>query len=85
MENIAVVLGQRLSFDNIIKTTIFLANRRLQAVNELYGSYFNRTLQHGPRTGGRASKNAQVEIEAVAATMQTAGAIDTWNKAVISA
>src|SRR2546429_9270773 len=46
MGNIAAVLrAERLSFDNIIKTTIFLANLPdFQAGNELFGSYF----QTGP-------------------------------------
>src|SRR5947207_12841689 len=70
MENIAAVLrAERLSFDNIIKTTIFLANLAdFHAVNELYGYYFKSdpparsTLQVAARP-----KNAQLAIEVVAA------------------
>ncbi len=82
MENIAAVLrAERLSFDNIIKTTIFLANLAdFQAVNELYGSYFKSDPPARSTVQVAAlPKNAQVEIEVVAATNANGGrAIDTW-------
>lgn len=69
LENIAGLLkAEGLSFDNIIKTTIFLADiGDFQAVNEIYGSYFKQapparsTIQ-----AGALPKGARVEIEAIA-------------------
>jgi 2-iminobutanoate/2-iminopropanoate deaminase len=82
MENIAAVLrAEGLNFENIIKTTIFLANLAdFQAVNELYGSYFKSDPPARSTVQVAAlPKNAQVEIEVVAATNANgARAIDTW-------
>jgi 2-iminobutanoate/2-iminopropanoate deaminase len=82
MENIAAVLrAEGLNFGNIIKTTIFLANLAdFQAVNELYGSYFKSDPPARSTVQVAAlPKNAQVEIEVVAATNVNGGrAIDTW-------
>jgi len=78
LDNIAAVLrAEGLSFDNVVKTTIFLTNLGdFQRVNEIYGSYFK---QNPPaRSTVQVSalpKGANVEIEVVAAigdTEQTA-------------
>src|SRR6202790_2490872 len=44
MDNVAAVLkAESLSFENIVKTTIFLTDLKdFQTVNEIYGSYFNQ-------------------------------------------
>jgi 2-iminobutanoate/2-iminopropanoate deaminase len=82
MENIAAVLrAEGLNFGNIIKTTIFLVNLAdFQAVNELYGSYFKSDPPARSTVQVAAlPKNAQVEIEVLAATNANDGrAIDTW-------
>jgi 2-iminobutanoate/2-iminopropanoate deaminase len=70
MENIGAVLGDLgLGFDDVVKTTIFLADiADFPAVNEIYGSYFEAaaparaTVQAGALPGGFL-----VEIEAIAA------------------
>ncbi len=43
MQNVAAVLQQaKLSFEHVVKTTIFLSDMSLfSAVNEVYGSYFS--------------------------------------------
>lgn len=43
MQNIAAILAEaKLSFDHVVKTTIFLSDMALFTdVNEVYGSYFN--------------------------------------------
>ncbi|MFL6544230.1 MAG: RidA family protein [Candidatus Udaeobacter sp.] len=78
LDNIAAVLrAEGLSFDNVVKTTIFLTNLGdFQRVNEIYGFYFK---QNPPaRSTVQVSalpKGANVEIEVVAAigdTEQTA-------------
>src|SRR5205814_6813512 len=78
LDNIAAVLrAERLTFDNVVKTTIFLTNLGdFQKVNEIYGSYFE---QNPPaRSTVQVSalpKGANVEIEVIAAigdTEQTA-------------
>ena len=69
MENVDGLLkSQGLSFDNIVKTTIFLADiNDFQAVNEIYGSYFKQapparsTIQ-----AGALPKGARLEIEVIA-------------------
>jgi 2-iminobutanoate/2-iminopropanoate deaminase len=69
MENIGGLLrAEDLSFDNIIKTTIFLADiNDFQKVNEIYGSYFKQapparsTIQ-----AGALPKGARLEIEVIA-------------------
>jgi 2-iminobutanoate/2-iminopropanoate deaminase len=82
MDNISAVLrAEGLTFENIVKTTIFLTNLGdFQAVNELYGSYFKSdpparsTLQVAA-----LPKGANVEIEVIAAANPTGGkSIDTW-------
>jgi 2-iminobutanoate/2-iminopropanoate deaminase len=70
MDNIAAVLRvEGLSFDHVVKTTIFLTDLGdFQTVNEVYGSYFK---QNPPaRSTVQVSalpKDAKVEIEAIAA------------------
>ncbi len=71
LDNIAAVLRtEGLSFDNVVKTTIFLTNLGdFQRVNEIYGSYFK---QDPPaRSTVQVSalpKGANVEIEVIAAS-----------------
>jgi 2-iminobutanoate/2-iminopropanoate deaminase len=71
LDNIAAVLrAEGLSFDHVVKTTIFLTNLDdFQIVNEIYGSYFK---QNPPaRSTVQVSalpRGANVEIEVVAAT-----------------
>jgi 2-iminobutanoate/2-iminopropanoate deaminase len=69
LENIAAVLrAESLSFENIVKTTIFLTNLSdFQTVNEIYGSYFKeeppaRSTVQVPAL----PKGANVEIEVIA-------------------
>jgi 2-iminobutanoate/2-iminopropanoate deaminase len=70
LDNIAAVLrAEGLSFDHVMKTTIFLTNLGdFQTVNEIYGSYFK---QNPPaRSTVQVSalpKGANVEIEVIAA------------------
>ena len=69
MENIGGLLkAEGLNYDNIIKTTIFLADiNDFQKVNEIYGSYFKQapparsTIQ-----AGALPKGARIEIETIA-------------------
>ena len=69
MENIGGLLKvEGLNYDNIIKTTIFLADiNDFQKVNEIYGSYFKQapparsTIQ-----AGALPKGARLEIETIA-------------------
>ena len=73
MDNIGGILkAERITFDNIVKTTIFLTNLGdFQTVNEAYGSYFK---QDPPaRSTVQVSalpKGANVEIEAIAAVAE---------------
>jgi 2-iminobutanoate/2-iminopropanoate deaminase len=78
LDNIAAVLrAEGLSFDHVVKTTIFLTNLGdFQTVNEIYGSCFK---QNAPaRSTVQVSalpRGANVEIEVIAAsddTVQTA-------------
>src|SRR6059036_2271159 len=71
MDNIAAILrAEGLTFDNVVKTTIFLTDLGdFQTVNETYGSYFK---QDPPaRSTVQVSalpKGANVEIEVIAAS-----------------
>jgi 2-iminobutanoate/2-iminopropanoate deaminase len=82
MENISAVLrAEGLTFENIVKTTIFLTNLGdFQTVNELYGSYFKS--DPPARSTVQVSalpKEANVEIEVIAVANPIGGkAIDTW-------
>jgi 2-iminobutanoate/2-iminopropanoate deaminase len=74
LDNIAAVLrAEGLTFDNVIKTTIFLTDLNdFQLVNEVYGAYFK---QDPPaRSTVQVSalpKDANVEIEVIAAVDET--------------
>ena len=74
LDNIVVVLrADGLTFDNVVKTTIFLTDLGdFQSVNEVYGSYF----KHDPpaRSTVQVSalpKEAKIEIDAIADTGET--------------
>ncbi len=73
MDNIAALLrAEALTFDHIVKTTIFLTDLGdFQTVNETYGSYFK---QNPPaRSTVQVSalpRGANVEIEVIAATAE---------------
>ncbi len=70
LDNIAAVLrAEGLTFDNVVKTTIFLTDLGdFQTVNEIYGSYFK---QNPPARStvqvAALPKGANVEIEVIAA------------------
>jgi 2-iminobutanoate/2-iminopropanoate deaminase len=69
LDNVAAVLNaEGLTFENIVKTTIFLTDLGdFQAVNEVYGSYFKS--QPPARSTVQVSalpKGANVEIEVIA-------------------
>ena len=62
MDNIAALLrAEGLTFDHIVKTTIFLTNLGdFQTVNETYGSYFKqRSPRPFHRSGFRAAERSQ--------------------------
>src|SRR5467141_777683 len=71
LDNIAAVFrAERLTFDNVVKTTIFLTDLSdFQTVNEIYGSYFK---QNPPARStiqvSALPKGANVEIEVIAAS-----------------
>ena len=70
LDNIGAVLkAEGLTFENIVKTTIFLTDLAdFQTVNEIYGSYFKQ--QPPARSTVQVSalpKGANVEIEIIAA------------------
>jgi len=73
LDNIAAVLrAEGLTFDNVVKTTIFLTNLGdFQKVNEIYGSYFE---QNPPARStvqvAALPKGANVEIEVIAAAYE---------------
>ncbi len=69
LDNIGAVLkAEGLTFENIVKTTIFLTDLAdFQTVNEIYGSYFKQ--QPPARSTVQVSalpKGAKVEIEVIA-------------------
>jgi 2-iminobutanoate/2-iminopropanoate deaminase len=69
LDNIMAVLkAEELTFENIVKTTIFLTDLAdFQTVNEIYASYFKQ--QPPARSTVQVAglpKNARVEIEAIA-------------------
>jgi len=69
LENIAAVLrAESLSFENIVKTTVFLTNLSdFQTVNEIYGSYFKKDAPARSTVQVPAlPKGANVEIEVIA-------------------
>jgi 2-iminobutanoate/2-iminopropanoate deaminase len=82
MENISAVLrAEGLTFENIVKSTIFLTSLGdFQTVNELYGSYFKSDPPARSTVQVAAlPKGANVEIEVIAVANPPSGrAIDTW-------
>jgi 2-iminobutanoate/2-iminopropanoate deaminase len=69
MENIGGLLkAEGLTFDNVAKTTIFLADiNDFQAVNEIYGSYFKQAPPaRSTVQAGALPKGARIEIETIA-------------------
>jgi 2-iminobutanoate/2-iminopropanoate deaminase len=82
MDNITAVLrAEGLTFENIVKATIFLTDLGdFQTVNELYGSYFKsdppaRSTVQVPAL----PKGANVEIEVIAIANPSGGkSINTW-------
>ncbi len=69
MKNISAVLKEaKLSFDHIVKTTIFLSDMSLfAAVNEVYGSYFNGDYPARETVAVKTlPKNVNVEISVTA-------------------
>jgi 2-iminobutanoate/2-iminopropanoate deaminase len=69
LDNIGAVLkAEGLTFENVVKTTIFLTDLGdFQTVNEIYGSYFKQ--QPPARSTVQVAalpKEAEVEIEAIA-------------------
>ena len=71
LDNVGAVLkAEGLTFENIVKTTIFLTDLGdFQTVNEIYGSYFKQ--QPPARSTVQVSalpKGAKVEIEVIAVT-----------------
>lgn len=74
MENIAAVLkAEGLSFNNVVKTTIFLTNLGdFQTVNEIYGSYFkNDPPARSTVQVAALPRGVSVEIEMIAASSDT--------------
>src|SRR5438445_10158830 len=70
MENLGAVLNAAgLSFADVVRTTIFLADiNDFAAVNEVYGSYFSAPAPARATVQvARLPKDARVEIDAVAA------------------
>src|SRR5213082_3218231 len=80
LDNVAAILkAEGLTFDDIVKTTIFLTNLGdFQTVNEVYGSYFRN--QPPARSTVQVSalpKGAKVEIEVIACANGGGTASDT--------
>jgi 2-iminobutanoate/2-iminopropanoate deaminase len=74
LENIGALLrAEGLTFDHIVKTTIFLTDLRdFQTVNEIYGSYFKQAPPARSTVQVSAlPKGANVEIEVIAAAAET--------------
>lgn len=70
MQNIKAVLeAADMSFENVVKTTIFIMNMNdFAAINTVYGSYFNEELAPARETVQVAClpKNVNVEISMIA-------------------
>ena len=69
MENISGLLkAEGLGFENIVKTTIFLADiGDFQTVNEIYGGYFKQAPPaRSTVQAGALPKNVGIEIEVIA-------------------
>jgi 2-iminobutanoate/2-iminopropanoate deaminase len=70
LDNIAAILkAENLTFDNVVKTTIFLTDLGdFQTVNEIYGSYFKQDPPARSTVQVAAlPKGANVEVEVIAA------------------
>lgn len=70
MKNLQAILSQAgLSFNHVVKTTIFLSDMNLFAeVNEIYGSYFTGTFPARETIAVKGlPKNVNVEISMIAA------------------
>jgi len=69
MENIGGLFkAEGLSYDNVVKTTIFLASMGdFQTVNEIYGGYFKQAPPaRSTVQAGALPKNVSIEIEVIA-------------------
>jgi len=70
MQNLAKILeAEKLNFDNVIKTTIFLKDMNdFAVVNEIYGGYFNMGQYPARETVqvARLPKDVRVEISVIA-------------------
>ena len=80
MENIGALLrAEGLTFENVAKTTIFLADLGdFQTVNEIYGSYFKQAPPARSTVQVAAlPKGARVEIEVIAVANGGGVAADT--------
>jgi len=80
MENIGAVLrAEGLTFENVVKTTIFLADLGdFQTVNEIYGSYFKQAPPARSTVQVAAlPKGARLEIEVIAVANGGGVAADT--------
>jgi 2-iminobutanoate/2-iminopropanoate deaminase len=69
MENIKAILDEaKLSFDHVVKTTIFLSDMQLFAqVNEVYGSYFTSNFPARETVAVKTlPRNVNVEISITA-------------------
>ena len=76
LDNIAAILrAEGLTFDHVVKTTIFLTNLGdFQTVNEIYGSYFKGDPPARSTVQVAAlPKNVDVEIEVIAVADSSAG------------
>jgi 2-iminobutanoate/2-iminopropanoate deaminase len=75
LKNIAALLkAERLSFDHIVKTTVFLTDMNdFQTVNEIYATYFgeNPPARSTVAVAG-LPKGAKLEIEVIAMTNESA-------------
>src|SRR6185437_11686133 len=76
LDNVAAILKtEGLTFDHVVKTTIFLTNLGdFQTVNEIYGSYFKADPPARSTVQVAAlPKNVDVEIEVIAVADSSTG------------
>jgi 2-iminobutanoate/2-iminopropanoate deaminase len=76
MDNVAAILkAEGLTFDHVVKTTIFLTNLGdFQTVNEIYGSYFEQDPPARSTVQVAAlPRGANVEIEVIAVVNEGGG------------
>jgi endoribonuclease L-PSP, putative len=69
MKNLQAILSEaRLTFTNVVKTTIFLSDMNLfTTVNEIYGSYFSKEFPARETVAVKTlPKNVNVEISVIA-------------------